>query len=81
MATIVAQTLQQANAAVEYIRLQLPENLSRPIIGIICGSGLGGLAETVEAESQVEISYKNIPHFPQSTGIKTLHSFESNRIG
>jgi purine-nucleoside phosphorylase len=38
----------------------------RPIIGIICGSGLGSLADHV-AEPE-EISYSQIPEFPASTG-------------
>ena len=37
----------------------------RPKIGIVCGSGLGEFADTVE-ESQV-FEYKDIPHFPVST--------------
>lgn len=36
-----------------------------PTIGIILGSGLGGLADAVAAD--VEIPYAEIPHFPQST--------------
>ena len=36
-----------------------------PKIGIICGSGLGGLAELIS--DPVTIDYKDIPHFPVST--------------
>ncbi|CAH1985583.1 unnamed protein product [Acanthoscelides obtectus] len=36
-----------------------------PKIGIICGSGLGSLADSVE--NKIEIPYENIPHFPRST--------------
>lgn len=36
-----------------------------PQIGIILGSGLGGLGHLVQAE--VSIPYSKIPHFPQST--------------
>jgi len=36
-----------------------------PKIGIILGTGLGGLAKTVKRE--VEIPYQEIPHFPVST--------------
>ncbi|KAM9545171.1 purine nucleoside phosphorylase-like [Salvelinus alpinus] len=32
----------------------------------ICGSGLGGLADLLE--NSVAFPYKDIPHFPQSTG-------------
>ena len=38
----------------------------RPKIGIICGSGLGGLATQVE--NAVEFEYSKIPKFPVSTG-------------
>jgi len=37
----------------------------RPKIGIICGSGLGGLADLLENKD--EFPYENIPHFPVST--------------
>ena len=46
----------------------LPSNLQRPKLGVICGSGLGGLAETVQAHSSWEISYDKIPHFPTCQG-------------
>jgi hypothetical protein len=38
----------------------------RPAVGIICGSGLGGLADRVE--NAVSIDYHTIPGFPVSTG-------------
>ncbi|XP_030622160.1 purine nucleoside phosphorylase 6 [Chanos chanos] len=37
----------------------------KPKIAIICGSGLGGLADLLE--NKTNISYKDIPKFPQST--------------
>ena len=37
----------------------------KPRVGIILGTGLGGLAEDIEAE--VTFSYGDIPHFPHST--------------
>lgn len=37
----------------------------RPQIGIICGSGLGGLSACLE--ESVSFNYENIPGFPQST--------------
>ncbi|XP_029930364.1 purine nucleoside phosphorylase-like isoform X1 [Myripristis murdjan] len=37
----------------------------RPLVGIVCGSGLGGLAEMLK-ETDV-FKYKDIPNFPQST--------------
>ncbi|KAM3920672.1 purine nucleoside phosphorylase-like [Leptodactylus fuscus] len=37
----------------------------RPKIAIICGSGLGTLADTLE--DKIAIPYEDIPHFPSST--------------
>jgi len=37
----------------------------RPKIGIICGSGLGGLADLLEQKQ--DFPYEKIPHFPVST--------------
>src|SRR6516165_3116282 len=37
----------------------------KPQIGIILGTGLGALAEEIEAS--VKIAYEDIPHFPHST--------------
>jgi purine-nucleoside phosphorylase len=38
----------------------------KPEIAIICGSGLGGLAELIV--NKVVVPYADIPHFPKSTG-------------
>lgn len=38
----------------------------RPKVGIVCGSGLGGLGDRVE--NPVVIPYSTIPDFPSSTG-------------
>lgn len=37
----------------------------QPIVGLVLGSGLGGLADTLE--NKVEIPYSDIPGWPQST--------------
>ncbi|GAA6087421.1 purine nucleoside phosphorylase-like [Tachysurus ichikawai] len=37
----------------------------RPLVGIVCGSGLGGLADMLK--DQKVFSYSNIPNFPKST--------------
>ncbi|KAM9718387.1 purine nucleoside phosphorylase 5a [Menidia menidia] len=37
----------------------------RPLVGIVCGSGLGGLADMLK--DQVAFNYRDIPNFPQST--------------
>jgi len=61
------KSLHEARDAVQYVQQRVPEQLSAPRLAIICGSGLGGLADLVDPESQVMIAYKDIPHFPQST--------------
>ena len=55
---------------VEHLRLKLPPQLAKPRVGIVCGSGLGGLKETVnkrEGEYE-EFAYKDVPNFPVSSG-------------
>ncbi|CAG9761783.1 unnamed protein product [Ceutorhynchus assimilis] len=47
---------------VEYLKKKVP---FAPQVGIICGSGLGSLAETLV--NSIEIPYTEIPHFPRST--------------
>lgn len=48
--------------AVDFIQARYSK---KPEVGIILGTGLGRLAEEIEKE--LEISYKDIPHFPVST--------------
>ena len=57
-----------------FLREKIPETLQKPIIAIICGSGLGGIANTVHEESRVELDYASIPHFSRSTGKKSFDS-------
>lgn len=54
--------LQALNETVSWLRPQIPEDTQ---IGIILGSGLGGLVEHIVEKK--EISYEKIPHFPLST--------------
>ncbi|KAF8534619.1 inosine/guanosine/xanthosine phosphorylase [Trichophaea hybrida] len=56
-----------AQQAASYIQQRVPYDLKNPEVGIICGSGLGGLVDTLEASSQFAIPYSDIPEFPQST--------------
>ena len=54
--------LDQINQATDFIE----KTIDKPInIGIILGTGLGGLVEEIEIDAT--ISYKDIPHFPVST--------------
>jgi purine-nucleoside phosphorylase len=55
-------TYRQIQEAVDFIRARWA---GRPQVGIILGTGLGGLAEDIEAEAR--LPYEEIPHFPHST--------------
>jgi len=61
-ASAVAGPMTPFLEAVEFIR-----DAARPDarVGILLGTGLGGLAEAVDLEA--EMSYEDIPHFPSST--------------
>jgi purine-nucleoside phosphorylase len=54
----------QVAQAVDTIRRQWT---GQPRAGIILGTGLGGLAEEIQAEAT--LAYEAIPHFPRSTAI------------
>ena len=58
----------QPAIATNYIRALLPEPLQKPLVAIVCGSGLGGIQETIESSPQIEIAYGDVPHFPVPTG-------------
>ena len=58
----------KAVATVEFLRRQLPAELAKPRVAIVCGSGLGGLVSTLNDDVKEEWAYKDVPHFPQSTG-------------
>ncbi|KAL9123708.1 MAG: hypothetical protein Q9217_006888 [Psora testacea] len=53
--------------ACEFIEQSLPQELLRPPIGIICGSGLSGLSQAVRSKLQIRLAYSEVPHFPTST--------------
>ncbi|KAL8928026.1 MAG: hypothetical protein Q9208_002101 [Pyrenodesmia sp. 3 TL-2023] len=57
----------RASETVQFLEKQLPEALRRPRLGVICGSGLGSLAETVLPQPTEEVPYTSIPHFPSSS--------------
>ncbi len=56
-------TYERVQEIVAFIQKIVP---TKPEIAIICGSGLGGLAELVV--DKIVIPYVDIPHFPRSTG-------------
>jgi len=49
-----------------HLRGMLPEPFQNLEVAIICGSGLGGLADSLEGK-KVEIDYKDIPNFGATT--------------
>jgi purine-nucleoside phosphorylase len=54
--------LRKINETLEVIRQKTPETYS---IGIILGTGLGGLVKEIDID--IEIDYSDLPHFPLST--------------
>ena len=58
----MTQLHQQLDEAISFLRTKTQ---SQPAIGIILGTGLGGLAKEIRQE--VVIDYEHIPHFPVST--------------
>lgn len=58
---------EQTVEALRYLQSKVPLKLHQPVIGVICGSGLHGLADAVLPNPRVEIPYTDIPHFPAST--------------
>jgi purine-nucleoside phosphorylase len=58
----VTDLRQRINEAVAYIR---KHTKTRPEVGIILGTGLGGLVKEIKKE--VVLDYDQIPHFPVST--------------
>ncbi|KAL4747643.1 hypothetical protein BDW72DRAFT_8874 [Aspergillus terricola var. indicus] len=59
--------LEKTNEAFDFITKLLPGPLKAPRVAIVCGSGLGGLANTIDNDLRVEIDYSDIPHFPHLT--------------
>lgn len=50
------------------IRSSIPNTkLHSPRIAIVCGSGLGGIADTLQEAGREEIPYAKIPNFPHTT--------------
>lgn len=68
---MTSTVFQRTIETVEHLRLKLSEHLAKPRVAVVCGSGLGGLAETVNGggkDERVEFDYKDVPNFPLSTG-------------
>jgi len=59
------ETLPSFEGCIKTIKDLLPENLQKPRMGIICGSGLSGLVN--DMRDVVVVPYKDIPGFSTST--------------
>lgn len=59
---------QLATEAVDFLQSSLSAELANPRVAIVCGSGLGGLAQTINPSPVQSWDYEEIPHFPVSTG-------------
>lgn len=70
--------LEKTQEAVGSLTNRLPQSLQRPLVAIVCGSGLSGLADTIQADPRVEYDYASIPHFPQPTGMVVVRLKESD---
>jgi purine-nucleoside phosphorylase len=51
----------------------------QPRVGLILGTGLGGLAEDIDAEQK--IAYRDLPHFPHSTAPSHAGQLVCGRLG
>ena len=58
------ETYKRLAETAEWLKARMP---AIPEIGIVCGSGLGGLADSMDAAKD-SFDYKDIPNFPHSTG-------------
>ena len=63
--------------AAEYVAAKL--NGRRPYAGVVLGSGLGKLAESIE--NKIIIPYKEIPGFPVSTAVGHKGNFIAGELG
>jgi len=72
MATIEATNslssiFSRATSTAHHLQELLPPSIQAPRIAIVCGSGLGGLADTVSDSPRLEVPYASIPEFPRPT--------------
>jgi len=66
----------QIDEALEHIRGQWNRT---PRVGIILGTGLGGLVEEIQAEAT--LPYESIPHFPRSTSVSHAGNLVCGQLG
>ena len=71
------ERLTAINSAVDYIKNIIGD--IKPMVGIILGSGLGKLADTIE--NPTIIKYTDIPYFPKSTVVGHKGNFIIGTLG
>ena len=60
---------EEITAIADHLKEKLKELSIAPDVGIICGSGLGGLGENLDEDRpKVAFPYHEIPNFPKTTG-------------
>lgn len=69
---MITTAFHRATETVEFLRLKLHKDLATPRVAIVCGSGLGGLANVINSGLSKTYEYKEIPNFPRSTGRSIL---------
>ena len=65
MVSTVESTIESTSA---FLKQKLPDHFQSVRLGIICGSGLGGLVDTIDPSTKIEFAYRDIPGFAVSTG-------------
>ncbi|KAK0662378.1 putative purine nucleoside phosphorylase [Lasiodiplodia hormozganensis] len=73
----------RATETAQFLKENVPAELRSPKVAIVCGSGLGGLAETIHKEPVYATPYANIPNFPQSTVVLLVgraHFYEGHAM-
>ncbi|KAI9891315.1 MAG: hypothetical protein M1814_002828 [Vezdaea aestivalis] len=61
------ELLSKSQETSSFILKSIHPNLKNPTIAIVCGSGLGLLADSVRTDCRSDIYFKDIPNFPRTT--------------
>ena len=70
---ILSNSYEQCQATADWLLSKIQVH---PTVAIVCGSGLGGLADILK-DPQV-FNYSDIPNFPQSTGVSAVVVWENS---
>lgn len=69
--------IQKIHSAADYVRSKIGSQ--KPVVGIVLGSGLGKLGESIE--DPVVIPYKDVPELPVSTAVGHKGNFIYGKLG